>query len=63
MNVEYSVLFTQRPTRTATDHDRFREQSVQTFDESVQVVEELIGQVIHDNRRLVSRWFSTEVTV
>ena len=46
--VKDGVLDIPRPASTAADHDGLREQSVEAHDESVQVDEELIGQVVDD---------------
>ena len=46
--VKSGVLDIPRLTSTAADHDGLREQSIEALDESVQVDEELIGQVVDD---------------
>lgn len=51
VNVEHGVLDTPHLTSTATDQDGLREQSIETLDESVQAVKELIRQVVDDIAR------------
>ena len=46
--VKNGVLDIPRLAITAADHDGLREQSIEALDESVQIDEELIGQVVDD---------------
>ena len=48
MDIKNGVLNSPRAASTATDHDGLREQFVEAINESIQVVEELIGQVEQD---------------